>query len=279
MNTFSSPENIENEANKLGIYMYPAFGKNTRSLLLTQSQKENLKFQNIDLWEKSLETLQQTADKDWEELMSHTSHHVMKILIAIMNNVELGNGLILIPGIDTSSWSSWDDNWLLRSTPTQKVDQHIPLISNLPLHTDSLSSKFHDDFNDPIVWTLLHGIKNNPTSYFYLWKLMPEWQDNSIQAIRIAEILWYDALKLRKLSHSIQEEIEAIMRPYDFPKIDFQRVSPYAWFTLQSGITYLDSSTWKIIQNPIAHTWYLPKQWDPTWYLRLIRQRDIEALG
>jgi len=272
-----SPEKIENKANELWIHIHSTFNGNSRSLVSTTSQRSNKNFQEEASSREQLDILQSFEDPDWKELMSDTSHHVIQILLAIMNNHELGAGLVFVPWINTTPWTLSKDNWLFRSTPTTRPVDHIPLVSNLPLHTDSLTSEFHDEFNDAVVWTLIHGIKHQPTSYFYLWEKMPEWDNNSTQAMQIAEILWYDAWKLRECKGSIQKEIDAIMKKTPFPQIDFKRHSKNAGFSIQAWISYIDSSTQKSIQNPIAHTWYLPSDWAPTWHLRLIKQRDINS--
>lgn len=274
MHTFSSPEKIEDTANRLWIYIHPAFEWETRSLLSTKKGIPN----NEAKSQTQLQDLQKVEDPDWQELMDQTSHHVIEVLLAVMNNKELGNGLIFVPGIDTTRWHTTNNNWLLRSSPTERSTWHTPLISNLPLHTDSVTSQFHDDSNDLVKWTLLYGIKYNPTSYFHLWEAMPKWLNNAKQAWEIADLFWYDADELRRKETSIQGEIDTIMMRTNFPQIDFHRTSPYSGFTIQSWITFQDSSTWHDIQNPIAHTWYLPKLWDPTWYLRLIKARDLDMI-
>jgi len=63
----------------------------------TTSQRSNKKFQEEASSREQLDILQSFEDHDWKELMSDTSHNVMQILLAIMNNHELGAGLVFVP--------------------------------------------------------------------------------------------------------------------------------------------------------------------------------------
>jgi len=63
----------------------------------TTSQRSNKNFQEEASSREQLDILQSFEDPDWKELMSDTSHHVIQILLAIMNNHELGAGLVFVP--------------------------------------------------------------------------------------------------------------------------------------------------------------------------------------
>lgn len=284
MQKFSSPERIENAANQLGIHIYPTFNGNTRSLLVSDSQKTNKTFMKARSDNDKITWLQIHEDSAWKELMNESSCRVMQILLSIMTNPDLWNWLILVPWVRTVDWHSHNDNWLTRSVPnTRKVAVHQPMLSNLPLHTDSITSKYLDSTdsgNEIVVARVLHGIKLNPTGYYYLGDLMPDMLDNRAQSLKIAELIWYDAISLHKARESMRVKFEEIMAYTNFPSIVFNRSLDNSGFTMQAWTKYgsvSDISNLRFL-NPVAHVWYLPGPNEPTWYLRNISLEDFECI-
>ncbi len=280
MKYYLSSEKIENEANSIGINIYPTFNWVTRSLLVSNSQKKSMDFLNANWTDNQLKVLQAKEDSVWKELMNINSHKVMQILLSIMNNQELWNWLVLIPWVNTICWNSTKDNWLYRSTPNAKNNAYHPLMSNLPLHTDSIMSEYHDDNNELVIARVLHWMKYKPTWYYYLGDLMPDMIDNRAQALQIAELIWYDAMKLFKSTISIKDQFERIMSDKNIPNLNFDRSQENSGFTIHSWIKYgkIEDIRNNNIKNPIAHVWYLPWKDEPTWYLRFISADDFDDI-
>ena len=116
---------------------------------------------------------------------------------------------------------------------------------------------------------------------YYLGDSIPDINDNRLQALKIADKLGYDSMKLFETTSCIKKEFEEIMKKHiNIPNINFNRNLANSGFTIHSWTKYSNVSniTANNILNPIAHTGYLPWKNEPSWHMRFINLEDFDYI-